>query len=283
MGLVVEFVSAFVLTAMVYLLIHAFLGIPLYKEIILTAVFLGFLLGGVRLKHGGEPNSIDKFGMAVATIFLIGSTGYLIYDIDRSSPMEGNSIEVFTIFFLFVFFCCLPGFAIYGFFGFLSMIMPAPSGRRRRPGPVERPYSYPERGRSGYGDDVDPGVYGGRRDPPRPQEPPHIHIHMPPGGGQGGQPGTSKGPEPAPPDASRVDYQPAQGYSTDYAQQLFRESRVRGAPSNTKAARTLAGYCLAALGPHAGMAFLNAAARDDKLPKKTRQFYAHALNAMNQT
>jgi len=63
--------------------------------------------------------------------------------------------------------------------------------------------------------------------------------------------------------------------------QLFRDSRVRSAPSNTRAARALAGHCLATLGPHTGMTFLNAAARDDKLPKKTRQFYAQALAEMD--
>jgi len=278
MALVGDIIACFVIAATAYVLLYALGDVEQYQAILFAAVIIGSCLGGIRSKQGGDMNAYDRFGVFAGILYFIGMFWWWFSDIGEITGPEG--IDAGFLIFILLVFCCIPAFAIYGLFAFLGMVLPAPSGRRRRPGPVERPYSYPERGRSGYGDDVDPGVYGGRRDPPPPQEPPHIHIHMPPPGASNGQAGGAQRPEPAPPDAARVEYQPAQGYSTEYAQRLFRESRVRGAPSNSKAASQLAGHCLAALGPHAGMAFLNAAARDDKLPKKTRQFYAQALMEM---
>lgn len=268
MALLGDIIGCFILAVMVYMVAVLFGGLEQYEAIPLSVVVLGSLLGLVRGKQGNSLNSFDKFGVYAGILYSVCVIGWLFSDI--GSPISDPGAADVIVLFIVLTICFLPAFAIYGLFAFLGMILPAPSGRRRRPARSERPYDYP--GHSGHGDDVDPDVYGGRRNPPPPQGPP--------GGGSNGQAGDAQRPQPAPSDAARLDYQPAQGYSTEYAQQLFRASRVRGAPSNSKAASQLAGHCLAALGPHAGMAFLNAAARDDKLPNKTRQFYAHALMEM---
>jgi hypothetical protein len=250
----------------------------LWGYVIPAGVF-GVFLAAMRADSATPHTIYDTVGM-IGGVLLCGG-GLLLINQEFSGPHSysgGDFVGMILV-------VLAAGIGVYGYFGFLGMILPAPSGPRlKRPRGRQRPHSNKARNRDGHGGEIDPSVYGrnggGPHSRPAPQQPPHIHIHMPAGGGQSGQPGTSKGPEAAPSDAARLNYQPAQGYSTVYAQQLFRESRVRGAPSNSKAASQLAGHCLAALGPHAGMAFLNAAARDDQLPRKTRQFYAQALMEM---
>jgi hypothetical protein len=235
-------------------------------QLTLPASVLGLFFFGIRKDYGGPVNFYDKTGLFVAGLFFLGAGYWISERIAHSSTQHEFGFVIFS-------FLLLLGvtLAIYGYFGFLGMFLPAPSRRHhRRPAPSGMPHSNrPAPGRDNGGGPVDPNAYGREHQPgsSHPPAAPPSPAHQPSGGS-------------APADAPQISYQPMEGYSTDQALHLFKESRVRGAPSNTKAARSLAGHCAAALGPKHFMAFLNQAARDDHLPKKTRQFYSHALQEM---
>lgn len=253
MPLSLRILGSFVGAALTYLAVrYAVPGVSLKWPFIFAAGALGLGFAGSRQYHNAPLNLLDKIGYVVATIIFVGEIYYLAenaYDVDF----------IGLIFFVGLGF--LIAVSVYGYFAIAGMILLSGPDLRRRPGPSYMPYSV-----SDIGGDIDEGVYGR----------PDGQRHLPPKGGTGKPGGKSHDPN-----APRIPYQPVQEYSTDYAVRLLNEAKVDGSPSSdTKAARDLAGYCLGTFGVTKGMAFLNQAARDDRLPKKARQFYAHALQEM---
>lgn len=265
MALLWEIVGCFVLTAMVYILIHAFGDIEPLKEVIFSAVFLGCLLALLRREHESGVGVFDKVGVFAAGLYFVGACAKLVFDIDRGGQPPAEAAAAITIVFRFIFFSVLPAMAIYGYFGFLSLIMPAyPDGR---PGREPEAYGEADRDprrhdRSGSSSRADAGARRSRRDP-----------YARGSRGTGRRDDDRRGP-------ASYGEPPPRRYTTNLALHLFKESGVEGPPSETRAANALGGHCLASLGPRAGMDFLNQAARDDDLPKRTRQFFAHALQEM---
>jgi hypothetical protein len=61
---------------------------------------------------------------------------------------------------------------------------------------------------------------------------------------------------------------------------MYEASGMRDNPGHTRAAEALAHCLVMAIGPNNARSFVEAAARDDSLPKKIRFAYHHALQVM---
>ncbi|NBC30976.1 MAG: hypothetical protein GVY29_13405 [Spirochaetes bacterium] len=87
--------------------------------------------------------------------------------------------------------------------------------------------------------------------------------------------------EAAPEGTLRIGYvKRPEGYNKADAIRMYEASGVRDNPGHTRAAEALAHCLVMAVGPKNARFFVEAAARDDSLPKKIRFAYHHALQVM---
>ncbi|MDY6980141.1 MAG: hypothetical protein SV201_09680 [Pseudomonadota bacterium] len=244
-------------------------GLPEQKSILIGIGAFG-IIGVIEKKKVGAPvTGYDRVGFFVSFLSLCGgmlwayNNNLLIFE---GSPQGGESLIVVAVIFGAT-------ISVYGIFAWLSILLPAPSGERRpRPGRSRRPYVNDDG--PAYGGNVDPGQFG-RGPGPGGVDPDILQEVYRRGMAAGAQ-------RAAPVSALRITYREAHAYSTDYAEQVFQDANVQGSPSDTRAAQALAEHVAALFGPAGGTAFLNHAARDRRLPKKTRQFYTHALQKLTQ-
>lgn len=207
--------------------------------VVLTLGFFGIFLMAFRATFGGfELSSVEKQGCFISVIVILIVTGVVL------ASGGGGAGAAFAV---------VGGLAVAASaFGYLSAFSALFGGRQRAEtvppvAPRARPHEIAEEDLRPF--HFDPSRFYRQEYPDPPQE-----------------------------DLLRLGYHPAPGaYSTNEAIRMFGISGAGAHPGHTRSAEALAACCLQAMGRKRGMAFLNEAARDRKLPTQIGQLYNHAL------